>query len=153
MRVALVAVGKLKRSHLQAAFDDYVGRLTWPVAVHEVAASRGPTADLRRDQEAAALARFLPQKTVVVALDKDGRDLTTEALASQIGDWQVSSKADVAFVIGGPDGLGRALASRADLTLAFGRATWPHLLVRVMLAEQLYRAATVLAGHPYHRAD
>jgi 23S rRNA (pseudouridine1915-N3)-methyltransferase len=56
-------------------------------------------------------------------------------------------------VIGGPDGLGRALASRADLTLAFGRATWPHLLVRVMLAEQLYRVATVLAGHPYHRAD
>ena len=153
MRVAVVAVGKLKRSPLQAVFDDYVGRLTWPVVVHEVAASRGPTAEVRRDDEATALARHLPAKSVLVALDKDGRDLTTEALADQIGTWQVSSQADVAFVIGGPDGLGRALTSRADLTLAFGRATWPHLLVRVMLAEQIYRTASILAGHPYHRAD
>jgi 23S rRNA (pseudouridine1915-N3)-methyltransferase len=153
MRVAVVAVGKLKRSPLQAVFDDYVARLAWPVAVHEVAASRGPTAEVRRDDEAAALARHLPAKSVVVTLDKDGHDLTTEALADRFSAWQVSSQADVAFVVGGPDGLGGALKSRADLTLAFGRATWPHLLVRVMLAEQLYRAASILAGHPYHRAD
>jgi len=153
MRVAVVAVGKLKRSPLQAVFDDYVTRLNWPVQVHEIGASQGASPEARRDQEATKLARHLTGQSVVVALDKDGRDLTSEALAAQIGDWQVSSQADVAFVIGGPDGLGTAITARANLTLAFGRATWPHLLVRVMLAEQLYRAASVLSGHPYHRGD
>jgi 23S rRNA (pseudouridine1915-N3)-methyltransferase len=153
MRVAVVAVGKLKRSPLQAAFDDYTTRLTWPVTVHEITPSKGPTAAKRRAQEAEKLSQQTASAAVVVALDKEGRDLTSEALAAQIGDWQVSGRADVAFVIGGPDGLDDDMRRRADLILAFGEATWPHLLVRVMLAEQLYRAASILAGHPYHRGD
>ncbi len=153
MRVSLVAVGKLKRSPLQAAFDDYTTRLSWPVAVHEIAAAKGPTPAKRREMEAAKLQHHTSSASVVVALDKDGRDLTSEKLAAPIGDWQVSGRADVAFVIGGPDGLDDDLRRRADLILAFGDATWPHLLVRVMLAEQLYRAASILAGHPDHRGD
>jgi 23S rRNA (pseudouridine1915-N3)-methyltransferase len=153
MRVALVAVGKLKRSPLQATFDDYITRLSWPVAIHEIAAAKGPTPAKRREIEATKLQQHTSNASVVVALDKDGRDLTSEALAAQIGDWQVSARADVAFIIGGPDGLDDALRRRADLILAFGEATWPHFLVRVMLAEQLYRAASILAGHPYHRGD
>ena len=153
MRVALVAVGKLKRSPLQAAFNDYITRLSWPVAIHEIAIAKGPTPAKRREMEANKQQQHPSNASVVVALDKDGRDLTSEALAAQIGDWQVSARADVAFIIGGPDGLDDALRRRADLILAFGEATWPHLLVRVMLAEQLYRAASILAGHPYHRGD
>jgi 23S rRNA (pseudouridine1915-N3)-methyltransferase len=153
MRVALVAVGKLKRSPLQAPFDDYITRLSWPVAIHEIASAKGPTPAKRREIEATKLQQHTSSASVVVALDKGGRDLTSESLAVQISDWQVSSRADVAFIIGGPDGLDDALRRRADLTLAFGEATWPHLLVRVMLAEQLYRAASILAGHPYHHGD
>ena len=153
MRVALVAVGKLKRSPLQGPFDDYITRLSWPVAIHEIAAAKGATSAKRRETEATKLQQRISSASVVVALDKDGYNLTSEALALQIGDWQVSARADVAFIIGGPDGLDDTVRRRADLILAFGQATWPHLLVRVMLAEQLYRAASILAGHPYHRGD
>lgn len=153
MRVALVAVGKMKRSPLQAPFDDYITRLSWPVAIHEISAAKGPTPGKRRKIEATKLQQHTSSASVVVALDKDGRDMTSEALAVQIGDWQVSARANVAFTIGGPDGLDDALRRRADLILSFGEATWPHLLVRVMLAEQLYRAASILAGHPYHRSN
>jgi len=153
MKVTIVAVGKLKRSPLQQAFDDYTTRLSWPVTVHEIAPAKGPTAAKRREMEAAKLSQHITNASVIVALDKDGRDLTSEALAAKIGDWQLSGRADVAFVIGGPDGLEDGVRRRADLVLSFGQATWPHLLVRVMLAEQLYRAASILAGHPYHRGD
>lgn len=153
MRVTVVAVGKLRRSTLQTAFDDYTTRLRWPVTVHEIPPAKGPTPAKRRALEGATLGHHAASASVVVALDKDGRNLTSEALAAKIGDWQVSGHGDVAFVIGGPDGLDDDLRRRADLVLSFGKATWPHLLVRVMLAEQLYRAASILAGHPYHRGD
>ena len=153
MRVVLIAVGKLKRSPLQGSFDDYITRLSWPVAIHEMAAAKGPTPAKRRETEATKLQEYISNTSVVVALDKDGHNLTSEALALQIGDWQTSARADVTFIIGGPDGLDDKVRRRADLILAFGQATWPHLLVRVMLVEQLYRAASILAGHPYHRGD
>ena len=87
----------------------------------------------------------------MVALDERGRDLTSRDLASTFGRWRDDARTRLAFLIGGPDGHGDAVRARADLLLSFGRMTWPHRLVRVMLAEQLYRAATILAGHPYHR--
>ena len=103
-------------------------------------------ADLLR----AALARR-PGKPLVVALDERGRSLDTAAFAQQVGRWRDSGTAELAFLIGGADGLDRDLARSADLLLALGPMTWPHLLVRGLIAEQLYRAQQILAGHPYHR--
>ena len=89
---------------------------------------------------------------LVVALDERGRSLSSEAFAKQLAAWRDAGEARALFVIGGPDGLPAEAKRRARLTLAFGTQTWPHLLVRTMLAEQLFRAMTMLAGHPYHRA-
>ncbi len=87
----------------------------------------------------------------MVALDERGQMLTSPDLARQLAQWRDEGRQDAAFVIGGADGLAPALRDRADLLLSFGRMVWPHMLVRVMLAEQLYRAATILSGGPYHR--
>jgi 23S rRNA (pseudouridine1915-N3)-methyltransferase len=89
---------------------------------------------------------------VLVALDERGQMLSSPELAQRIADWRDAGRQDLAFVIGGADGLAPALRDRADLALSFGRLVWPHMLVRVMLAEQIYRAATILSGSPYHRA-
>jgi 23S rRNA (pseudouridine1915-N3)-methyltransferase len=105
----------------------------------------------RLAEEGARLSNALSREAVLIALDENGRNLTSRALAARIGAWQRQGRSELAFLIGGPDGLDPALLERADLVLALGRMTWPHRLVRVLLAEQLYRAATILAGHPYHR--
>ena len=94
----------------------------------------------------------LPKQAVLVALDARGQSLTSEAFAARLAKWRDGSAGDLAFVIGGADGLEPALVKRADLVLSLGAMTWPHMLARAMLAEQLYRAATILQGHPYHRA-
>jgi 23S rRNA (pseudouridine1915-N3)-methyltransferase len=106
----------------------------------------------RKDAEAALLLAAVPPGAAVVALDGRGRDLTSEETAARLGAWRDAGRRDAAFLVGGPEGLADAVLAAADLRLAFGRQTWPHRLVRVMLAEQLYRATAILAGHPYHRA-
>ena len=95
--------------------------------------------------------RAIPAGAAVVVLDERGEQLDSSTFAGRIAAWRAEGRTDLACLIGGPDGLAESLRARADLLLAFGRMTWPHLLVRAMLVEQLYRAATILAGHPYHR--
>ena len=107
-------------------------------------------AEVEGRDEAALLARAIPEGAVVVGLDERGALLSSPDLAGRLGGWRDEAR-DVAFVIGGADGLG-GVRARADLLVSFGPMVWPHLLARVMLAEQLYRAATILAGGPYHRA-
>ena len=102
--------------------------------------------------EAELLARVLPAGALIVAMDERGRTLTSPQFAEQIARWRDSGRQDVAFLIGGADGLAPDLRARADASISLGAMVWPHMLVRVMLAEQLYRAATILAGSPYHRA-
>src|SRR5690606_6137909 len=118
--------------------------------VAEFPESRGQTVRERRTEEARALRASLPEG-LVVALDEHGRSLTSEAFAHQLARWRDDGRPAAGFVIGGPDGLDAAFVRDADLTLSFSPLTWPHQLVRIMLAEQLYRATTILAGHPYHR--
>lgn len=101
--------------------------------------------------EGGLLARAIPVGSVIVVLDERGRTLSSPELAGQLALWRDGGQQDAAFVIGGADGIDPALRSRADLAISFGRMVWPHMLVRVMLAEQLYRATTILAGSPYHR--
>ena len=153
MKTVIAAVGRLRRSPLEDVFADYVRRLRWEVSLHEVDASRAPSPEARREQEADKLRRHLPAGGAVVVLDERGEDLASDALAQRIARWQEQARVPISWIIGGPDGVAPSLVGSADLVLSFGRATWPHLMVRVMLAEQLYRAATILDGHPYHRGS
>lgn len=103
-------------------------------------------------EEAAAISAASPEKSVMVALDERGDSIDSVAFARHLGRWRDELVANTIFVIGGADGLSPDLRRKAKLRIAFGAATWPHQMVRVMLLEQIYRAATILAGHPYHRA-
>lgn len=103
------------------------------------------------ESETARLARALPNDAVIIALDEAGEAATSEELARRLGAWRDGGR-DLFFLIGGADGLDATITARADWRLALGRLTWPHLLVRLLLVEQLYRASTILAGHPYHRS-
>lgn len=152
MRITILAVGRLKAGPERDLFDLYMGRLRWPVTVKEVEERRKLPAAARKRREAELLAAARPAGNRLVALDEAGTQLSSAALAKRLGAWQDGGAPGVAFAIGGADGLDDALCESADLVMSFGAATWPHLLVRAMLAEQLYRAQQILAGHPYHRA-
>ena len=120
--------------------------------VIEVAESRSPQADIRKREEAAALDKALPEGAILILLDERGKALGSEDFADMIGKFRDDGKRDLFVAIGGADGLDPALTARADAQICFGKMTWPHQLVRIMAAEQLYRAVTILSGHPYHRA-
>ncbi len=102
--------------------------------------------------EAELLARAVPTGAILVTLDERGRVISSPEFAAQLARWRDAGRQDVAFVIGGADGIDPALRAKADFSISFGAMVWPHMLVRVMLAEQLYRAANILSGGPYHRA-
>ena len=156
MRVHLCAVGRLRAGPERDLIDDYRTRFDrtgralalGPFSEHEVEDKKGGG----MEAEAELLARTLPAGAVLVTLDERGRVLSSPEFADQLAKWRDGGRQDVAFVIGGADGLAPSLRARADFSISFGRMVWPHMLVRVMLAEQLYRAASILAGAPYHRA-
>ncbi|MDP6707942.1 MAG: 23S rRNA (pseudouridine(1915)-N(3))-methyltransferase RlmH [Alphaproteobacteria bacterium] len=153
MRISIVAVGRLRAGPERALLEQYLKRLPWPVAEREVAAeTTGRSQSERRRREGTRLLAALPDSAKVVALDGRGRSLSSEAFAGHLGRWRDEGAAEIAFVIGGAGGLDARLRERAELTLSLGPMTWPHLMVRAMLAEQLYRAHSILAGHPYHRS-
>jgi 23S rRNA (pseudouridine1915-N3)-methyltransferase len=151
MRVTIAAVGRDRSGPARDLFDQYCRRCPWPIRLHEIAPRTTDPPERRRAEEAARLSSAVGGDAALIALDESGRNLTSRALAARIGAWQRQGRGELGLLIGGPDGLDPALLERADLVLALGRMTWPHRLVRVLLAEQLYRAATILAGHPYHR--
>jgi 23S rRNA (pseudouridine1915-N3)-methyltransferase len=155
MRLTIAAVGRLRAGPEKTLYDDYVGRLPWPVTLKEIEERRKLSTPQRKAREAELLLKALPEgatgRGIVIALDRRGKALDSEALARAIGGWRDGGARDLAFLIGGAEGLGLAVLERADLVLSMGAMTWPHLLARVMLAEQLYRAAAILSGHPYHR--
>jgi 23S rRNA (pseudouridine1915-N3)-methyltransferase len=154
VRIHIVAVGRMRRDGLQRAFEDYRGRSKWPVLVREINERRSPAGDAaQRHWEADQLLAAVPDGASVVVLDETGRDLASPDLASMLGAWRDDGIRDTAFLIGGADGHDERVRSRADAVIRFGRLTWPHLMVRVMLMEQIYRAQTILAGHPYHRGS
>src|SRR5690606_20791956 len=119
--------------------------------VSEIAESRARSTDERRREEALSLDLHRGDAALFL-LDERGRNLTSEEFGKRIGDLRDNGRRQLVFAIGGPDGHDESSRSAADLVLSFGAQTWPHQLARVMLAEQLYRAVTILSGHPYHRA-
>lgn len=159
MRLAVISVGRLKQGperdlaeRYRARFDDIGPKLGFRgLEIHEIAESRARDAATRIADEGAAIAALVADTAVVVALDERGSSLDSIAFARHLGRWRDDSVAHTIFLIGGADGLSPDLRRKAKLSVAFGSATWPHQLVRVMLLEQIYRAATILAGHPYHR--
>lgn len=159
MRFAILSIGRLKAGPEQELCARYLGRLAKAgpaiglevVPLVELPESRAGSAAERKRDEARRMMALIPERAAAIVLDERGRDLSTADLSGWIGQRRDDGVRDLAIIIGGPDGLDDEVRSRADLVLSFGRLTWPHQLVRVMLAEQLYRVATVLSGHPYHR--
>jgi len=152
MRILLAAIGKARPGPARDLYQDYAGRLAWPLTLKELDLRKKLPPDEARRQEGALLLGAVPVGAVLVALDEHGRQMGSEGFAAQIGAWRDRGVQELAFVIGGADGLDPAVTGRADLKLALGVMTWPHMMVRAMLVEQLYRAQTILSGHPYHRA-
>ena len=159
MRVVIIAIGRLKQGPERELAETYrkraqaIGRALGmrEIEIIEIRESRAADAERRRVEESIAIANIIPERAMIVILDESGESLGSAALAAVLREWRAEDRPAVCFVIGGADGLAASLRERARLKLAFGAATWPHQLVRIMLLEQLYRAGTILAGHPYHR--
>lgn len=151
MRITLLAIGRMKAGAAQDLFELYRQRLRWPMTVKEVEERRALPAETLKQQAGALLLDALPKGARVVALDETGRQMTSRDFAALLGRWQDEGTQDAAFLVGGADGLSQQTLRAADIILSLGRMTWPHMLVRGLLAEQLFRAESILAGHPYHR--
>jgi len=139
MLLHLIAYGKIGRGSEAELVARYLKRITWPMRLSELSARDAPPAALP------------PARTIV--FDERGAQLTSAAFAAQLGHWRDAGIGECRLIVGGADGHDAATRASAHLVLGFGAMTWPHLLVRAMLAEQLWRATSILAGHPYHRAE
>ena len=159
MRLMIASVGRMKDGPERQLAARYVerarqaGRALGFTALEEIELpeSRARDAAERKREEAAALLKAIGPDAFIVALDERGTSLTSPALANKIGQWRDEGARSLAFVIGGADGLDDTLRGSAKLTLALGTLTWPHQLARILITEQIYRAMTILSGHPYHR--
>jgi 23S rRNA (pseudouridine1915-N3)-methyltransferase len=159
MRLIVAAVGRLKRGPERDLAERYRVRASKAgrgvglrgVEVVEVTESRARDIARRATEESIALAQLIPEGAVRVVLDERGQNLDSAAFTGVLRGWRDAGRPAAAFIIGGADGLASSLREEADLRLAFGAATWPHQILRVMLLEQIYRAVTILSGHPYHR--
>ena len=160
MKLVLIGVGRLKAGPERELVARYADRCVATgrniglagFEMREIDESRARRSEDRKAEEAAAIEGLLPAQARKICLDERGVALSSEDFAKKIGDWRDAGASACALVIGGPDGLAPALREKADLTLAFGAMTWPHQIVRALAAEQIFRAMTILSGHPYHRA-
>lgn len=158
MKLVIAGVGKSRASLEQTLLDDYLERARGigpklgfgAVEITIIDTSRAASAEARMAEEATGLSAKIPKGAFLIALDEQGKSFSSAEFAKLIADKRDQAR-DIAFVIGGPDGLAPSLRDGAAWKTAFGRQTWPHLLVRAMLAEQIYRAFSILSGHPYHR--
>jgi 23S rRNA (pseudouridine1915-N3)-methyltransferase len=159
MRLTIIAVGRLKQGPERQLAERYRERTAKAgkalgfrsLELLEIDESRHRDAERRILEESIAIANLVPASSALVLLDERGDAIGSKEFAATLGRWRDDGRADCTFVIGGPDGLASTLRDKALLRLAFGALTWPHQLVRIMLLEQIYRATTILAGHPYHR--
>ena len=151
MRICILAVGRDRKGPTADLVAEYVQRCPWRLSLVDIPPRQHGASDQRLAEEAEKLRQRIPDGAALVALDERGEDLDSRALATHVQRLQQEGIGTICFLIGSADGLDRSLLKEAGLRLAFGRATWPHRLVKVMLAEQIYRASTILSGHPYHR--
>ena len=152
MKLVILAVGRGRATPEQELATEWLARLPQDGELIEVE-SKLPAGDARRKDEGQRLLRHCPDNIPLVACDPRGRDTSSEAMAKLLARWRDTGMASACFAIGGADGHSQELLEHAEARIAFGSATWPHMLFRAMLAEQLYRATMILAGHPYHRGN
>lgn len=160
MRISIAAIGRMKQGPERELVARYLDRARASgkslglsqFDISESTESRAGSSARRKAEEAAVLLSAAPEGSIRIALDERGKSTDSERFAADIGSWRDAGRAQLVFFIGGADGLDPELVSNADTILSFSPLTWPHQLVRIMLAEQLYRAVTILSGHPYHRA-
>ncbi|MET0357905.1 MAG: 23S rRNA (pseudouridine(1915)-N(3))-methyltransferase RlmH [Pararhizobium sp.] len=159
MKIGLFAVGRLKagpHKDLAARYLDRFAKAGPAIGLEagrmtEIAESRASSSETRKREEGAQLLKSLPDAGLLILLDERGKHLDSPDFANLIGGFRDQGKRDMTIAIGGADGLDPELPARADAVICLGRLTWPHQLVRILIAEQLYRAVTILSGHPYHR--
>ncbi len=145
MKVTIAAIGKCKKnSPEKMLIDEYVKRMAWTVVIKE-------TDNSTQAEEAHFLQSVIPHGAKVVVLDERGENMKSTELAEKVSNWQLNGCSELCFLIGGADGHLQSTRDRADLLLSFGKLTLPHMLMRAVLAEQIYRIQTIIAGHPYHR--
>ena len=160
MRIVIAAVGRLKQGPERDLAERYRKRAAdagrslgfQAVDIVEIRESRADNAERRVLEESIAIANIVPERAVTVILDERGESLTSASFARHLQGWRAEDRPATVFIIGGADGLAASLHGKANRTIAFGTTTWPHQLVRIMLLEQIYRAVTILSGHPYHRS-
>ena len=152
MQVIIAAIGRDRSGPTRDLFEDYCRRSAWPIRLVEIVPRTSQPIERRLREEAERLLQPVPRDAVLVALDESGSKWDSAGFAQRMATWQEQGQSTLVFAIGGADGLSKEVLDRAETVLSLGRMTWPHRLVRVMLAEQIYRASTILSGHPYHRA-
>jgi 23S rRNA (pseudouridine1915-N3)-methyltransferase len=149
MKIRIIAVGRQKASPTKDLCDEYLKRMNWNVSLKEIDAPKGSTSA----QEAPLILKELAKPGLVIALDERGETLSSPEFAKKMASWQNQATGnEITFLIGGADGFDNEVRKKAKFLMSFGKQTWPHMLVRVMLLEQIYRAQQITAGHPYHRA-
>ena len=145
MHITIAAIGKLKNPALKSLYDEYQKRLEWKIALYEFETRAS------KDQEGSLLLGPISSSTFLITLDENGENLKSEDFAICLKNIQLYHQGKLGVIIGGANGLSEQVKQKAQKSISFGRMTWPHLFVRVMLIEQLYRAQQILKGHPYHR--
>lgn len=150
LTIDIIAVGKLKKGPLYELVEDFKGRIQWQLAIHQIESQYKEADNMQADEARKILAR-VENSAFVVVMDERGNGLRSLDFAETIQKLQDTGERHIQFILGGAEGLTDEVRDRANLLLSFGQQTWPHMLARVMLLEQIYRAQQILAGHPYHR--
>lgn len=151
MNIQIIAVGRMKKGPEYDLMNVYLKRSPWVIKIIEVEEKRPLKGAERMAREGELLLKAIPDGSTVIALDERGKEMRSTAFAEKIRTWQDQGISNLIFLIGGADGYDGLVKKRADGLISFGAMTWPHMMVRAMLVEQLYRASTILQGHPYHK--
>ncbi|MCC3861635.1 23S rRNA (pseudouridine(1915)-N(3))-methyltransferase RlmH [Pseudemcibacter aquimaris] len=151
MNIEIIAVGRMKKSPEHDILQNYLKRCPWKVKITEVEERRPITGSERMSREGDLILNAIPKGATIIALDERGKEMRSTAFAEKIRNYQDMGISHLVFLIGGADGYDPKVKAKADLKISFGQMTWPHMMVRAMLGEQLYRASTILQGHPYHK--
>lgn len=154
MQIEIITSGLMRDVHQKALLDEYIRRMQWGVTLIEFSppSSKKLSSDQLKSLERDEYLKRLKKDHYLILLDERGKDMPSEDFAHHLEKLRDNGQMRIQIAIGGADGFHRDILDKADLTLSFGRQTWPHMMVRIMLAEQIYRAQQILAGHPYHRA-
>lgn len=153
MRVTILSIGKFENSPHKAVYENYLKRIKWKVELKEmdVKNSNNLSAEVKKREEGELLLKALKPGSKLIVCDENGKQFKSRDFAKLLSEFANRGDSDITFVIGGSDGLSEEILKKAALKISFGLATMPHLMVRSVLIEQLYRAESIIAGHPYHR--